>query len=74
MSEQMVTVGDLKLMAGIIAVSSQRGGIWAAEDLTRVGALYNKITSIVAAIEEQNKPKEGDEPAAESSAGAQKSS
>lgn len=54
----MVTVGDLKLMLGIIAVSSQRGSVWGAEDLSRVGALHDKLLTIVTAIEKQVKEAE----------------
>ncbi len=61
MSQEIVTVGDLKIVLSIIAAAAQRGSIWAAEDLTRVGALYDKLARIVVAAEELNKEKEGTE-------------
>ncbi len=54
MSEQIVTVGDLKVMMGIIAGAAQRGGVWSADDLSRVGALYNKLATIITEVEAKN--------------------
>ena len=55
MSDQIITVGDLKLVLGIIAMATQRGSVWSADDLTRVGALYDKMAAIVTAAEEKAK-------------------
>ena len=61
MSDQIITVGDLKLVLGIIAMATQRGNVWAADDLTRIGAVYDKMAAIVNAAEKQAKEAEGEQ-------------
>ena len=53
MSDPIITVGDLKLILGIITVATQRGNVWNAEDLTRIGTLYDKMATIVTTVEKQ---------------------
>ena len=61
MSQEIVTVGDLKVVLSIIGGAAQRGAIWGAEDLSRVGALYDKLARIVVAAEKMNTEKEDTE-------------
>ena len=46
--ETMLSVSDLKMMARVLQVGSQRGS-YKAEELTTVGALYDKIIGFLRA-------------------------
>ena len=62
-NQESLNLNDLKMMAQIIKVVSNRGAIQ-AEEMTAVGALYNKLVSFIkAASPEEKSSEESTQPA-----------
>ena len=58
-----LTIGDLRLVARIIQVSSERGAI-RANEMATVGDLYNRLVEFLNAVQpQQPAPAEGEAPA-----------
>ena len=59
-----LTIGDLRLVARIIQVSSERGAI-RANEMATVGDLYNRLVEFLNAVQPQQpaQPAEGEAPA-----------
>ena len=56
-NQETLTLNDMKLMAQIIKVVSNRGAIQ-ADEMATVGVLYNKLTAFIAAATPPEEPKD----------------
>ena len=52
-----LSIADIAMLKEIVEVASQRGA-FKADELTQVGAVYDRVTQWLTAVTEQNEPNE----------------